>query len=181
MSSAILTSTGKWFDVLNPDPALIDLQDIAGALSNLCRYGGHCDRFYSVAEHSILVSRLVRERTGENSVAGLWALLHDASEAYVVDIPRPVKRQIPQYIAIEDNIQKAVAKRFNLPWPMPDEVHQADHDLLAAELRTYMPKQPEHLLPPLTNADLLNILPPEPMSPSQAKQAFLDEVARLQT
>jgi hypothetical protein len=77
MSSVILTSTGKWFDVLNPDPALIDLQDIAGALSNLCRYGGHCDRFYSVAEHSILVSRLVRERTGENSLAGLWALLHD--------------------------------------------------------------------------------------------------------
>jgi len=179
MSSAILTSTGKWFDVLNPDPDLIDLQDIAGALSNLCRYGGHCNRFYSVAEHCILVSRLVRERTGGNPVITLWALLHDASEAYVVDIPRPVKRQIPQYVAIEDNIQQAVAKKFNLPWPMPDEVHQADHDLLAAELRTYMSKQPDHMLPPLTNADLLKILPVEPMSPSRAKQAFLEEVGKF--
>lgn len=59
MSSAILTATGKWFDVLNPDPALIDLADIACALSKLCRFGGHCREFYSVAEHSILVSRLV--------------------------------------------------------------------------------------------------------------------------
>lgn len=176
MSSAILTNTGKWFDVLNPDPDLIDLQDIASALSNLCRYGGHCNCFYSVAEHSILVSRLVRERTDGDHVASLWALLHDASEAYVVDIPRPVKRQIPQYVAIEDTIQQAVAKKFNLPWPMPDAVHQADHDLLAAELRTFMPKQPEAMLPPLSDTGLLKLLPAEPMSPRLAKQAFLEEV-----
>ncbi|WIM06938.1 MAG: hypothetical protein OHM77_06640 [Candidatus Nitricoxidivorans perseverans] len=56
MSSSILTSTGKWFDVLKPDPALLDIRDIAAALSKLCRFGGHCTSFYSVAEHSMTAS-----------------------------------------------------------------------------------------------------------------------------
>jgi hypothetical protein len=180
MSSAILTATGKWFDVLNPDPALIDLADIAGALSKLCRFGGHCHEFYSVAEHSILVSRLVAQRSGATREAVAWALMHDASEAYVADIPRPVKRQIPQYVAIEDTVQKAIAERFRLPWPMPDEVHEADHELLALELRAYMPEQPEQLLPPISNQSLVGTLPKNPLLPKQAEQAFLDEARRLE-
>lgn len=179
MSSAILTATGKWFDVLNPDPALINLTDIASALSKLCRFGGHCREFYSVAEHSIQVSRLVAQRSGATKEGIAWALLHDASEAYVTDVPRPVKHQIPQYIAIEDAVQKAMAERFRLSWPMPDEVHEADHELLALELRAYMPEQREQLLPPISNQSLVGTLPKNPLLPKQAEQAFLDEAGRL--
>ncbi len=179
MTSVILTATGKWFDVLKPEPALIDLADIASALSKLCRFGGHCQQFYSVAEHSILVSRLVRQQKSGAPMALAWGLLHDASEAYVVDIPRPVKRHLKEYIAIEDAIQQAVAERFGLPWPMPDEVTSADHDLLAMELRAYMPPQPDYLLPPLPAHPLHGGLRKRCFSPRLAERAFLDAARRL--
>ncbi len=179
MSSSILTATGKWFDVLNPDPALIDLADIAGALSKLCRFGGHCQQFYSVAEHSTQVSRLVRQRNKQDTIATAWGLLHDASEAYVVDIPRPVKRHLKEYMAIEDAIQRAVAERFSLPWPMPAEVISGDHDLLAMELRAYMPPQLDRLIPPLPAQPLIGGLRKRCLSPRLAERAFLDAARRL--
>lgn len=178
-SSSILTSTGKWFDILKPDPALIDLRDIASALSKLCRFGGHCRQFYSVAEHSILMAKMMRQQNGNDSVLSRWALLHDASEAYVVDIPRPAKRQLTEYMVIEDAIQRAVAVRFDLPWPIPQAVHEADHGILSLELRAYMPEQPEHALPPLPMSRLIDELPTETLSPQIAERAFLDEANSL--
>lgn len=179
MSSTILTSTGKWFDILKPDPSLIDLHDIAGALSKLCRFGGHCQQFYSVAEHSILAAEMMRKRYGNNPALIRWALLHDASEAYVVDIPRPAKRQLTEYMKIEDAIQRAAAERFDLPWPMPQEVHEVDNDILSLELRAYMPKQPEHLLPPLPPMWLTDSLPTKTLSPRMAEKNFLKEAKAL--
>lgn len=179
MSSSILTSTGKWFDILKPDPSLIDLRDIASALSKLCRFGGHCRQFYSVAEHSILAAEMMRQRNANNPALIRWALLHDASEAYVVDIPRPAKRQLTEYMKIEDVIQRAVAERFDLPWPMPQEIHEVDCDILSLELRAYMPEQPEHLLPSLPVLGLANGLPAEPLSPRVAEKAFLEEAEAL--
>jgi len=178
MSSSILTSTGKWFDILKPSPSMIELQDIASALSKLCRFGGHCSQFYSVAEHSILASERMSQRYGNSQILMRWALLHDASEAYVVDIPRPAKRQLVDYIRIEETIQRAVAERFDLPWPMPEEVHEIDNDILSLELRAYMPNQPDALLPPLPIAGLTDGLPNEPLLPRNAEQAFLEK-ARL--
>lgn len=177
MSSSILTSTGKWFDVLNPSPSQIDLQDIASALSKLCRFGGHCRAFYSVAEHSILAAELMMQHKSSDSILIRWALLHDASEAYVVDIPRPAKRQISEYIRIEDAIQRAIAERFDLPWPMPQEVHEIDNSLLSLELRAYMPEQPEHLLPQLPTMLLMDGLPTVPLSPINAEKSFLKEAS----
>ncbi len=179
MSSSILTSTGKWFDILKPEPLLIDLCDIASALSKLCRFGGHCKQFYSVAEHSILASELMSQRYGNNLTLIRWALLHDASEAYVVDIPRPAKRQLTEYIRIEDAIQRAVAERFDLPWPMPEEVHEVDHDILSFELRAYMPSQPDSRLPPLPIDGLIDVLPTQPLFPSYAETEFLDRAKFL--
>lgn len=177
MPSSILTSTGKWFDVLNPDPLQIDLQDIAGALSKLCRFGGHCRQFYSVAEHSILVAELMRQSNVNDLTLVRWALLHDASEAYVVDIPRPAKRYLSEYIKIEDAIQRAIAERFNLPWPIPQEIHEVDNSILSLELRAYMPEQPEHRLPPLPAMRLLDGLPTVPLSPINAEKSFLKEAS----
>ena len=180
LSSSILTSTGKWFDILTPNPSFIDLRDIASALSKLCRFGGHCKQFYSVAEHSLLVAKMMRQRNRNSSILIRWALLHDASEAYVVDIPRPAKRQLSEYMKIEDKIQRTIAERYGLPWPMPHEVHEADSNILSLELRAYMLEQPEHMLPPLPTIGLADGLPAKTLSPRMAERAFLKEAKALE-
>lgn len=121
------TVSGGSFDPFNPDPAQIKLTDIAHHLSNLCRFGGSTSRFYSVAEHSLMVSYLVSPENAQ------WALLHDASEAYVVDLPKPIKVKFPAYIELEDGVEKAVIKCFGLNPNKPDEVITADIFALAME------------------------------------------------
>jgi hypothetical protein len=126
------TNSGGRFYPMGPLPSEIDPSDIAHALSLLCRYGGHVDRFYSVAEHCVLMSLAVAP---ENALA---ALLHDATEAYVVDVPRPVKQYLSEYKVIEDRVWAAIATRFDLPLELPAEVHQADNRILINEHRTLM-------------------------------------------
>jgi len=121
------TFTGRAFWPLDPRPEEIDRADIAHALSLLCRYGGHVRRFYSVAEHCVLMSRVVAPEYA------LWALLHDAAEAYMVDLPRPLKRQFPDYRAAEDNLMAYICKRFDLPVMCPPEVKDADNRILLDE------------------------------------------------
>lgn len=124
----IQTFTGKKFWPLEPDPADVDIHDIAHALSNLCRYTGHSSQFYSVAEHSILVG----------SKTGLHGLMHDAAEAYLGDWSRPLK-QTPLYAPfreIEDRVQKAIYTGLGLDEPTPDEhklIKYADDSVLATE------------------------------------------------
>jgi len=118
--SCITTLSGQWFDILKPEEYQYDIEEIATSLSNQCRYTGHVNRFYSVAEHSVLVSRLVPERLR------LTALLHDASEAYVGDVASPLKKLLPEYQRIEETVQKAIANFYDLEYPFPEEVHLAD-------------------------------------------------------
>jgi hypothetical protein len=112
---------------MDPDPIEIDPLDIAHALSMLCRYNGHVDRFYSVAEHCILMSNAVPAEDA------LWALLHDATEAYVGDMIRPLKRFMPDYIVVENRLMEAIASRFGLTGPMPSSVKDADNRILLTE------------------------------------------------
>ena len=127
------TFTGRRFYPLSPRAEDIDPADIAHALSLLCRYGGHVDRFYSVAEHCVLMSEAVAPEHA------LWALLHDATEAYVVDVPRPLKRNLPGYKDIESVVMAAIVERFGLPSVfMPDEVHDADNRILLTERNALM-------------------------------------------
>ena len=132
----IQTWTGKPFRPLNPDPGSIDIRDIAHALSLLCRFNGHCNEFYSVAQHSLIISRVVPPQHA------LWGLLHDAAEAYISDLPRPVKRQVPDFVAFEDRLLECIMQRYELPWPMPPEVKRADDVLLATEQRDLMVPPP---------------------------------------
>lgn len=125
--------TGKMVYPLDPRIEDFDITDIAHALSNLCRFGGHVKTFYSVAEHSVYVSQHVKPK---DALAGL---LHDASEAYVVDMPRPIKNYMPQYRDIEENVQRFIAERFGLTWPFPAGVHIADNRILVSEMRDLMP------------------------------------------
>lgn len=135
----IQTYTGKRFFPLDPRPEDIDPVDIAHALSMLCRFGGHCSRFYSVAEHSVLMAK----HGGTTHHERLWLLLHDAAEAYLVDVPRPIKRQLPVYQAAEVKLLQAIAARFELPYSRsdrvyPEYVHEIDNRILLTERRELM-------------------------------------------
>lgn len=122
------TFTGRRFYPLDPRPEDVDPVDIAHALSLICRYGGHTTRFYSVAEHCVLLSHAVAP------VHALWALLHDATEAYVGDMVRPLKHHMPDYCAAEDRVMVAIADRFGLASAlMPHEVKDADNRILLDE------------------------------------------------
>lgn len=131
------TFTGRKFYPMHPSPEDVFPEDIAHALSLLCRYNGHVLRFYSVAEHCILLSHAVSE---ENA---LWALLHDATEAYVGDMVRPLKRSMPQYVEAEDRVMRAIAERFGISYDMPSEVKEADSRILLNEKAALMATPPD--------------------------------------
>ena len=102
---------------------------MAHALSNTCRFAGHVPAFYSVAQHSIVVADLVSDE------APFWGLLHDASEAYLHDLTRPLKESLPAYRKAERRMMAAICERFGLPPQMPRAVRRADNIALATEFR----------------------------------------------
>ena len=108
------TVSGRWVNPFDPDPEQLDVGDIARALANLCRFGGHCRVFYSVAQHSVIVSELVEQRGGD--VEDVFAaLMHDATEAYLGDMPHPLKHRRPLGAAFkeaEDHLEQAIRERF---------------------------------------------------------------------
>jgi len=126
-NSWIQTYSGKQFFPLNPDKNQICIEDIAHSLGKICRFNGHSKTFYSVAEHSIYVSQKVSK---ENM---LWGLLHDASEAYLGDIPKPIKPYLHGYKEIENALCQCIASKFNLPYPIPIEVKITDTRILRDE------------------------------------------------
>ncbi len=167
----IQTWTGKRFRPLDPSPGSIDIRDIAHALSLLCRFNGHCHGFYSVAEHCVRISHIVPTEHA------LWGLLHDAAEAYISDLPRPVKRQIPDFVTFEDALLDRIMAHYGLPADMPPAVKRADDVLLATEQRDLMADPPEawgHEVEPLAEHI-------DPWSPLRAEKSFLarfDELSR---
>ncbi len=122
-SGTIKTFKDHYVEPLNMQPEDIDIEDIAHSLARLCRYNGHCGGFISVARHSIWVAQHL-----EPEGLGLWGLLHDAPEAYLGDMTRPVKKQpsMHEFVEADDRLEEVIARRFNLPYPMPQSVHDAD-------------------------------------------------------
>lgn len=159
--------SGKRYHPLDPRVEDIDPLDIAHALSMLCRYGGHITRFYSVAEHCILMSLAVPPQDA------LAALLHDATEAYVVDVPRPVKRYIPDYKAIEARVWSVIARRFGIPEELPESVHDADNRILRNESAELMPSNGWS-----SNRELLPVTIVG-MHPAQAEAMYLARLKEL--
>ncbi len=143
-SAWIQTFTGRQFWPMDPRPEEICIEDIAHALSMQCRFSGHTLRHYSVAEHCIRVSEIV-----EGKELQLKALLHDASEAYLVDIPSPLKRlpAFALYREAESRLEKMIFRKFGLSEEMPEEVKHADLVLLATEKLNLMGKEPAPWLP----------------------------------
>ena len=116
----ITTFTGKEVDPLELRDCDVDILDIAHALALLCRFNGHCREFYSVAQHSVWVSE---HCPPEHALAGL---LHDAAEAYLGDVPTPLKRRLPEFEDAEQRAQSVIARVFGLPCPEPRDVRAAD-------------------------------------------------------
>ena len=138
--SEIMTHTKKMFDPLHPQEALIDIVDIAHALSMLCRANGHFKSFYSVGQHSINCAREAAAR-GYSDRLQLACLLHDASEAYLSDVTRPVKAELPRYKEIEAPLQETIWNKW-LGEPLTDGerklVFQIDDAILAHEFLALM-------------------------------------------
>jgi uncharacterized protein len=163
------TFTGRQFWPLDPRADEVFIVDIAHALAHSCRYGGHCERFYSVAEHSVLCSRVVPPWDA------LAALLHDAAEAYVVDIPRPLKPYLAGYKDIELRVWRAIAMRYGLDEKLPASVKLADNAVLLAEAEQIMKPHPAPWRVPGEPADVTVRC----LDPIRAKLDFLTRFAEL--
>lgn len=203
--NTIQTFSGAPYEFDNPDPAAIDLQDIAHALSNMCRFAGHTKRFYSVAEHSVLVSRIL-EAQGASRVMQAWGLMHDCHEAYVWDCPRPLKPLLGDaFEELADKADEAICLALSAGGCRvePEDFHSlavksADDIALVHEANELMHhgtahwSQPYKEIPrlPLSKADLENLKPWRYGNlhqrgtlgkiPSQAKAAFLERCEELE-
>ncbi len=166
----IMLSSGAWFDFLDPESSNFRIEDVAAGLSKLCRYAGQCDAFYSVAEHSLLVSDILPQHA-------FAALMHDAAEAFLGDITRPLKQLLPEFKRIEARVERVIFERFGVPTPMPKEVKQADLRVLAAEQM--------QLMPPETSSWVFSDrVEPAPirvrrLDPEAAREAFLRRFEEL--
>jgi hypothetical protein len=129
---SIRTYSGQYVNLINPDPDTILIEDIAHALSCVPRWAGHLPTVYSVAQHSVACYRLVEEEFK------LEALLHDATEAYLGDVPKPLKNNLPDYQAIEKNMYRVIAEKFGVPVEMSREVKIADVVMLEMEWNDLM-------------------------------------------
>lgn len=138
--SEILTHTRVMFDPVYPDAERIHIRDIAHALSMLCRANGHFPTFYSVGQHSINCMQEAAAR-GYSRRVQLACLLHDASEAYLADVTRPVKKELPRYLEIEVPLQNLIWEKF-LGQPLTREeytqVFDIDDAILYSEFVTLM-------------------------------------------
>ena len=149
--SCIMTCSHKMFDPLKPDVSLIDIADIAHSLSMLCRANGHFKSFYSVGMHCINCANEAKAR-GYSRKVQLACLLHDGSEAYLSDVTRPVKQELPQYKQIEDPLQAVIWNKF-LGEPLTEEeerlVFLIDDDILENEFPALMGAKLKETVPEL--------------------------------
>jgi hypothetical protein len=164
----IITYSGTKFHLGDPAPEEISIEDIAHALSNICRFTGHIREYYSVAEHSVLVSNMC-----DNPLEGL---LHDASEAYMADLNSPLKSMLPEYKKIQHNMEKAINERFGIPYPFSDDLRDCDTAQLKTEARNLLADSSwtKHY-PTKRRYGIV----PSCLSPRRAKQLFLDTFQEL--
>lgn len=172
MNDWFLTASGRRLHVLTPDPEWVHIDDIAHALSHLCRFGGHSREFYSVAQHCVLVSELVPP---DHALLGL---MHDATEAYLGDIIRPVKALLKEYSDLETLWRIAIADRFGLPRDLPSCIKDADLTALVTERRDLIRADGDPW-----REDKLGYKPDPrrivPMDPRAARRAFLGRFDEL--
>lgn len=159
-----LSSKGRRIYPFDMRPEDVDIEEIAAALSKLCRFNGHTRSFYSVAQHSVLVAQSLPVELC------LVGLLHDATEAYCGDLIRPIKLEMPTYRYMEDRMWEKIAQRFSLPFEIPGAVKIADTRALFTERRDLLPPG-EWILPPGDPRAFDERI--EPLEPAAAERLFL--------
>lgn len=132
-SSSISLLEGGHFDFIDPTKSVFTIRDIARGLSNISRFSGHVHRPYSVSQHSVIVSKIVPE---EHALA---ALLHDAVEAFLGDVAKPLKNLLPDYMALEHKAEEEVLKRFGVKFPLHPCIKEADNIAFVTERRDLQP------------------------------------------
>lgn len=156
--ASLQTYSGGRVSVMNPQPEEINIQDVAIALAKQCRFNGHCSEFYSVAEHCVRGAKLALEWYGLGVAKEF--LLHDATEAYMGDMIRPVKRMIPQFEEMEQVFWKAISTKYKVPYIHSAEVHYLDNVMVTWEKRDLLPNAEEWPnLPDISKLDLPRLLP----------------------
>jgi uncharacterized protein len=172
-----LQSGTKWF-IMDPHPEDVKIADIAHGLSLICRFGGHCKEFYSVAQHSVVVADILKDAEPFDYTLQMYGLVHDASEAFLGDVVRPLKRQLPAYKELEGLTSSVIFAGLDLPTLPPDQwaaVKHADNVALMTERRDLVNhcghawSQPEEPLPYHL----------KPMSPGFARRSFLNRFEML--
>lgn len=142
MGSKILTASCGYFDYADPQPESICIEDISRALGNLCRFTGHC-RYYSVAEHSIHCLRLAQRLYPGNEELQFAALMHDAVEAFVTDLPKPLKNMCPSYREIEARVEAVIAEKYQISSEWHKQVKEIDLMMLKTEKGQLFPGSEE--------------------------------------
>lgn len=127
----IRTNSGLFINVFEPTKDVISIEDIAHALASIPRFGGHLNRHYSVAQHSVMC--MMKLASLEDKKA---ALMHDASEAYLGDIPTPIKARLPEYKECEHNLMLMIADKFGFQYPLNEAVKEVDARMLQIEWET---------------------------------------------
>lgn len=166
------TWSGRRLDLLEPRPESINIIDISHGLANECRFAGQCRRYYSVAQHSVIASQMVE------SELAMEALFHDAAEAYLKDIPTPLKALLPEYRVIEERLSRVIRKRFGLPEDLAPEIKAADLQLLATERRDLMTFRRDSDWPCLDGVQPLDRTI-SAVGPQAARQLFRDRFLQL--
>lgn len=166
----ILLASGNYFDFLAPEQSEFTIEDIAHGLAHVCRFAGQCQTFYSVAQHSVIVSEQVPP---EAAFAGL---MHDAAEAFVGDMAKPLKDLCPEYRVVEKRVEAAVFARFGVATPLPPSIKEMDTVMLATEQRQLMRNRDDwNYTRGRTPLDIVI----RPMGPDEAKAAFLRRFAEV--
>ena len=170
--------SGATFNYNRPEESDVTLEDLASALSNVCRFSGHLPRFYSVAQHLVNTSRIVPVECAFD------ALMHDTAEAFTNDLPTPLKWALPVFKELEVKIEGAMAQKFGFNYPYPPEVKAADTIMLMIE--KYHVKECDQYWPGYSDEypreaveQYLDVLSLESWQPRRAKREFLERFEEL--
>lgn len=171
LGDGIRLLSGCLFDYNNPSASPVEIEDIAAALSKVCRFAGHIHQFYSVAQHAVNASLIVEPEYAFD------ALMHDTAEAFTNDLPTPLKFAIPIFKELEVRIEGAMSERFGFSYPLPDAVKVADLQMLALE-KHYL-KRDYSQWSVLDGVEWEHLKPKVDLSPMSAKRAETTFLARF--
>ncbi len=166
--------SGGQFNYNKPEQSDVTIDDIASALSNVCRFSGHLPRFYSVAQHLVNTSRIVPEEYA------FTALMHDTAEAFTNDLPTPLKWAFPVFKELEANIESAMSDKFGFEFPYPAVIKEADTNMLILE-KIYV-KGDDSVWPAYENIvvdHLVDKVDLDSWQPRRAKREFLERFEEL--